>query len=160
MAEYAASAGAVALVLGNDEVIAEIVATASYASDLSDFFRVEGDRYIQDIGDGGKLYPAFEVGMVEHISHAAQALMRQLGLTPRDYDYAVFQQPYGAIPYVLGERLGFPRAADRARRRRHRDRRLRRRLRAARDWPRCWTRPRRGSASCWSPMALAPAPTR
>ncbi len=107
MAEYAASAGAVALVLGKDEVIADIRGTASYASDLSDSFRIEGERYIQDIGDGGKLYPAFEVGMVEHVRKAAEALSAQVGLAAGDYDYAVFQQPYGIIPYALGERLGF-----------------------------------------------------
>ena len=107
MAEYAASAGAVAVVLGNEGVIAEIRGTAAYASDLSDFFRVEGERYIQNIGDGGKLYPAFEVGMVEHVSKAAEALSAKVGLAPADYDYAVFQQPYGVIPFVLGERLGY-----------------------------------------------------
>jgi len=107
MAEYAASAGAVAVVLGNEGVIAEIRGTAAYASDLSDFFRVEGERYIQNIGDGGKLYPAFEVGMVEHVTKAAEALSAKVGLAPKDYDYAVFQQPYGVIPFVLGERLGY-----------------------------------------------------
>jgi len=107
MAEYAASAGAVALVLGKDDVIAEIEGTASYASDLSDFFRVEGDRYIQDIGDGGKLYPAFEVGMVAHVTKACAAVLKAVGKGPQDYDYAIFQQPYGAIPHVVGERLGF-----------------------------------------------------
>lgn len=107
MAEYAASAGAVAVVLGKTDMIAEIRATTSWASDLSDSFRVEGERYIQDIGDGGKLYPAFEVGMVEHVTKAAEALSKKTGLKAGDYDYAVFQQPYGVIPYALGERLGF-----------------------------------------------------
>ena len=116
MAEYAGSAGAVAVVLGTENVIAEIRGTASYASDLSDSFRVEGERYIQDIGDGGKLYPAFEVGMVEHVTKAAEALSAKVGVTAADYDYAVFQQPYGVIPHVLGERLGFKKSADRARR--------------------------------------------
>jgi len=106
-AEYSASAGAAAFVLGKDEVIATIEGTASYATELSDFFRVEGERYIQDIGDGGKIYPAFEVGMFEHVSKASQALFEQVGLNPEDYDFAVFQQPYGVIPYTLGERLGF-----------------------------------------------------
>ena len=105
--EYAASAGAVALVIGTDDAIATIKATASRCSDLSDFFRTEGERYIQDIGDGGKLYPMFEAGFTEHVVRASQAVMDQVGLKPSDYDYAVFQQPYGAIPFVLGKRLGF-----------------------------------------------------
>jgi len=110
VAEYAASAGAVALVLGRGDAIAEIVGTTSFASDLSDFFRVEGERYIQDIGEGGTIYPAFEIGMVEHVTHAANALLDRLGRKPADYDYVVFQQPYGNIPYVLAERLGFSEA--------------------------------------------------
>jgi 3-hydroxy-3-methylglutaryl CoA synthase len=107
LSEYAASAGAVALVLGKDDVIAEIKGTTSYASDLSDFFRLEGERYINDIGPGGKMYPAFEIGMAGHIVNASTSLLKQVGMKPTDYDYAVFQQPDGAIPYVLGERLGF-----------------------------------------------------
>lgn len=106
-AEYAASAAAAAFVLGERDVIAEIRSTTSYASDLSDFFRVEGERYIQDIGEGGMIYPAFEVGMVEHMTKAAEALSAQTGLQPSDYDYAVFQQPYPVLPTIVGGRLGF-----------------------------------------------------
>jgi 2-acetylphloroglucinol acetyltransferase len=107
IAEYSASAAAVAVVLGNQQPIAEITHTSSYASDLSDAFRIAGERYIQDIGDGDKLYPAFEAGMVEHVTKAAKTLFERTGLEPKDYDFAVFQQPNGAIPFVLGERLGF-----------------------------------------------------
>lgn len=106
-AEYAASAAAVAVVLGTQEVLAEITGTTSYASDLSDGFRVEGERYIQDIGTGGTIYPAFEVGLVEHVTKAAEALFGRTGYGPEDYDYAVFQQPYGVIPSIVGKRLGF-----------------------------------------------------
>jgi hydroxymethylglutaryl-CoA synthase len=45
--------------------------------------------------------------MVEHISKAARAVLEKVDLEPSDYDYAVFQQPFGAIPYILGDRLGF-----------------------------------------------------
>ena len=106
-AEYAASAAAVAVVLGNRNTIADITCTTSYASDLSDAFRVEGERYIQDIGEGDKLYPAFEAGMVEHVTQASRALFDRTGHKPEDYDFAVFQQPYGIIPHTVGERLGF-----------------------------------------------------
>lgn len=105
--EYAASAGAAAFVLGEDDVIAEIKGTASHSSDLSDFFRLEGDRYINDNGPGGKIYPEFEIGMADHIVKASEKLLSQAGMHAEDFDYAVFQQPYGSIPAVLGERLGF-----------------------------------------------------
>lgn len=105
--EYAASAAAVAVILGSKGVIAEIKATASYSSDLSDFFRVEGDRYIQDNSFCGQPYPEFEIGMMAHVQEATEAVFASTGLQPKDFTYAVFQQPYGSIPYLLGDRLGF-----------------------------------------------------
>ena len=107
--EYTASAGAAAFVIGTEDPIAEIVGTASYATDLADFFRVEGDRYIQNIGVGGELYPAWGIGFADHVGHAAEALMERVGLKPPDYDYAVFQQPFGFAPLAIGEKLGFAR---------------------------------------------------
>lgn len=107
--EYTASAGAAAFVVGAAEPLAEIVGTASYASDLSDFFRVEGERYIQNIGVGGELYPAWEIGFVDHVRGAVEALWKETGHQPRDYRYAVFQQPFGFAPFTIGERLGFSR---------------------------------------------------
>jgi 2-acetylphloroglucinol acetyltransferase len=105
--EYTASAGAAAFVIGSENTIAEIVGTSSYASDLSDFFRPEGERYIQNIGVGGELYPAWQIGFVDHVSHAANVLMNKLNLKPPEFDYAVFQQPFGFAPFAIGERLGF-----------------------------------------------------
>lgn len=105
--EYTASAGAAAFLIGKENPIAQITDTCSYASDLSDFFRVEGERYIQNIGGRSDLYPAMEIGFVDHSVHAAQKLMQKCGLKPADYTYAVFQQPYGFAPYAIGERLGF-----------------------------------------------------
>lgn len=107
--EYTASAGAAAFVIGKDKPLAEIAGTSSYVSDLSDFFRVEGERYIQNIGVGGELFPAWEIGFAEHVSQAANALMKQLGLKPGDYQFAIFQQPFGFAPFTIGERLGFTR---------------------------------------------------
>lgn len=105
--ETAASAGAMAVILGSENVIAEIKGTASYSSDLTDFFRIEGDRYIQDNGAGGQPYPEFEIGMMAHIKGASDTVMNKLGCKPEDFDFAVFQQPYGSVPYIVGERLGF-----------------------------------------------------
>ena len=45
--------------------------------------------------------------MVEHVTQASRALFDRTGLKPEDYDFAVFQQPYGIIPHTVGERLGF-----------------------------------------------------
>lgn len=105
--EYTASAGAAAFLIGTENTIANIMGTRSWVTDFSDFFRVEGDRYIQSTGEGAELYPAWEVGFVDHVSHAARSLMEDLNLKPEDYRFAVFQQPYGFVPFSLGERLGF-----------------------------------------------------
>ena len=105
--ETAASAGAMAVILGSEDIIADIKGTASFSSDLTDFFRIEGDRYIQDNGVGGQPYPEFEIGMMAHIKGAGDALMEKLNCKAEDFTYAVFQQPYGSIPYILGERMNF-----------------------------------------------------
>jgi len=107
--EYTASAGAAAFLIGNEEPLAEITGSTSYASDLSDFFRVEGERYIQSIGAGGEIFPAWEIGFVDHVLHASESLMGEMNLKPKDYSYAVFQQPFGFAPFTIGERIGFTR---------------------------------------------------
>ena len=73
--EYTASAGAAAFLIGRENTIADILGTRSCATDLSDFFRVEGDRYIQSTGEGGELYPAWEVGFMDHVANASRSLM-------------------------------------------------------------------------------------
>ncbi len=35
--------------------------------------------------------------------------MRKLNLSPQDFTFAIFQQPYGFVPNAIGERLGFTR---------------------------------------------------
>lgn len=105
--EYSASAGAVAVIIGSENVIAEIKGTSSYSSDLSDFFRIEGQRYIVNNNFCGQPYPEFEIGMMDHVNGAFKELLKNVKMKATDFDYAIFQQPYGSIPYLLGKRLGF-----------------------------------------------------
>jgi 3-hydroxy-3-methylglutaryl CoA synthase len=112
--EYEASAGAAAFVIGEDEPLAEIEGTSSHADDTAEFWRIEGDRYIQSTGlspgsPSGDVYPMWEVGYVNHVTNSSQSLMQKLGTRPEDYNYAVFQQPFGSAPYMIMERLGFTR---------------------------------------------------
>ena len=112
--EYEASAGAASFIIGKDEPVIEIEGTSSYADDTSEFWRLEGDRYIQSTGltpgsPAGDVYPMWEVGYVEHVVHASESLMKKLGSKPEDYTYVVFQQPFGTAPYLIMERLGFTR---------------------------------------------------
>ena len=99
--EYTASAGAAAFVIGREKVAVEIDGTSSYATDLSDFFRIEGERYIKFTGF------MWEIGLIDHVKKASQNLMKKLQTVPEDYTYAVFQQPYGNTPLIVGKTLGF-----------------------------------------------------
>jgi hydroxymethylglutaryl-CoA synthase len=105
LTEPYASSGAGALLVGTDDVILEIEGIESYASDLTDGFRVEGDRYIRT----GMLLGSAknEVGAYAHASGAGQRLLDRLGLKPSDYRFAVCQQSTPAAASGMGRQLGF-----------------------------------------------------
>ncbi|AGY77787.1 hydroxymethylglutaryl-CoA synthase [Clostridium autoethanogenum] len=100
-----ASSGACAVVLGTEEVIATIDGIESYSFDLSDGFRVEGERYIRS----GMLLGSAknEVGLYANTVKAGQNLMKKLGSKPEDYKYAVFQQNTPRTSYGIAGKLGF-----------------------------------------------------
>lgn len=102
--EYAASAGGAAFIVGENggDALAEIEGTYSYTTDTPDFWRREEQPYPKH---GGRFTgkPAY----FKHILEAANGLLRQLKLTPQDFDYAVFHQPNGKFPLKVGKRLGF-----------------------------------------------------
>jgi hydroxymethylglutaryl-CoA synthase len=106
--EYVASAGSASFVIGKENVVARILGVQSYMSSLCDWFRIEGERYVKtgssDIPD------AIQIGLVEHTIPAVQKLNNKLGLKPEDYTYAVFQQPYGYVPFAVGGALNFKEA--------------------------------------------------
>lgn len=103
-----ASAGACAVVLAAEGVIAAIDGAESYSYDLSDGFRVEGERYIRS----GMLLGSAknEVGLYTSTVNAGQNLMKKLGTKPEDYTYAVFQQNTPNTSYGIGRQLGFTKA--------------------------------------------------
>jgi len=100
--EYTAAAGGAAFVIGRDKLVASIEATYSYTTDTPDFWRREGQAYPRH---GGRFtgLPAY----FKHVYSAAHGLMAQLGLEPKDFDYAVFHQPNGKFPRVVAKKLGF-----------------------------------------------------
>lgn len=105
MYEYTASAGAAAFVIGRERNIVKVLGTASVASSLCDWFRIEGERYIKT--SDPSIPDAISIGLEEHVTQAVKALNHTLGLGPGDYSQAVFQQPYGYVPFKLGLALGF-----------------------------------------------------
>lgn len=102
--EYAAAAGGGAFIIGedNEDAIAKIDGTFSYTTDMPDFWRREMQPYPEH---GGRFTgrPAY----FKHVLSAANGLLRDLELTPEDYDYAVFHQPNGKFPQKAAKRLGF-----------------------------------------------------
>lgn len=105
LVEPYAGAGAGALVLGTDKVLATVDAMESYSSDLSDGFRVEGERYLRT---GMLLGTAKnEVGIDAHMLGAAEALFKKTGYQPSDFKYAVFQQTTPGFVRHQAKLLGF-----------------------------------------------------
>ncbi|AAT42969.1 hydroxymethylglutaryl-CoA synthase [Picrophilus oshimae] len=100
--EYTASAGGTAMVIGRDNVIAEINKTISVATDTPDFWRREGEPYPKH----GERFTG-EPGYFKHVIGAARDIMSELNTKPDDYDYVVFHQPNGKFPTRAAKILGF-----------------------------------------------------
>jgi hydroxymethylglutaryl-CoA synthase len=103
--EYSASAGGAAFIMGSERVVAEILFTHSFTSDTPDFWRREGEYYPRH---GGRFTgdPAY----FRHVVGAGTALLKKSGMSPKDFDYAVFHMPNGKFPQEAGKRLGFTKA--------------------------------------------------
>jgi 2-acetylphloroglucinol acetyltransferase len=104
--EYAASAGAGALIVGDqpDDIVAELGPFTTFCSDLSDAFRLEGERYIRS---GGTAAVDSGVGLFRHVAQAVRRHLGQHKLEPHHFTHVVFQQPFGVSPIALASRLGF-----------------------------------------------------
>jgi len=101
--EYTAAAGAAAYLVGEKDIIVEIEGTYSFTQDVPDFWRREGERYPRHAGRF-----TGEPGYFTQVINCAQGLMRQLGTSPKDYDYLVLHMPNGKFPLRAGRALGFP----------------------------------------------------
>lgn len=103
--EYSGSAGAFAAVIGKENVIARLEGFSSFASDLSDYFRTEGERYIQ-LG-GGWLGYVSNWGLLEHAVPAGKDLLKKLNLDPSAFSAIILPQATGVQPMMVGGSLGF-----------------------------------------------------
>jgi hydroxymethylglutaryl-CoA synthase len=101
--EYTASAGACALIIGNDNCIATIDHTESFTTDTPDFWRREGANYPSH---GGRFTgaPAY----FKHVLAAARNIMEHTNTTPDDFDYVIFHEPNAKFPMSTAKILGFP----------------------------------------------------
>jgi hydroxymethylglutaryl-CoA synthase len=102
--EYTAAAGAAACLVGNDNVIAEIEGTCSFTQDVPDFWRREGERFPRHAGRF-----TGEPGYFTHVLNCARNMMKQMDMSPADYNYVVLHMPNGKFPTRAAQLLGFPR---------------------------------------------------
>jgi len=100
--EYTASAGGAALLIGSENIIAQINGTISYTTDTPDFWRREGMKYPSH-GERFTGKPAY----FKHTMACANNLMEKMGTQPGDYQYAIFHQPNGKFPIRVASMLGF-----------------------------------------------------
>ncbi len=103
--EYSASAGGAALVIGRENLIAEINATESFTTDTPDFWRREGQRYPSH---GGRF--TGEPAYFRHVGECGRRMMELAQTEPKDYQHVVFHQPNGKFPQRIGKSLGFSEA--------------------------------------------------
>lgn len=101
--EYTASAGGAAFIIGNDNVVAEIIDTYSFTTDTPDFWRREGEEYPKH-GARFTGKPAY----FKHVTSAAKGIMEKNNKTVDDFDYVVFHQPNGKFPLAAAKMLGIP----------------------------------------------------
>lgn len=118
--EYVASAAAVAFVLGKKDPIARLEAMATHTHDQNDYFRVEGERFLQP--GAGFVGWVGNWGLLDHIVPAGQALFAKTGLKPADFSKFAVPQKNGfrplltmgkleldmmqVLPYVLTPQIG------------------------------------------------------
>ncbi len=100
--EFSAAAGAGAFIMGTEDLIAEILFTHSYMTDMPDFWRREHQFYPQHAGrfTGEEAYFA-------HTKGASLAILEKAGMKPSDFKYAIFHQPNGKFPQRVALDLGF-----------------------------------------------------
>ena len=100
--EYTAASGSASFILGNKNVILEVVDCASYSSDTPDFWRRDGMRYPSH---GGRFTgtPAY----FHHVRSASELLLKRNKMSAQDFDYGVFHMPNGKFPLQAAASLGF-----------------------------------------------------
>ncbi len=100
--EFSASAGGAAFIMGDADILVEVIDTYSYTTDTADFWRREGEFYPRH---GGRF--TGEPAYFKHVLSASRGMLEKTGLKASDFRYAVFHMPNGKFPMSAGKQLGF-----------------------------------------------------
>ncbi|CAM3775831.1 PQB biosynthetic 3-oxoacyl-[acyl-carrier-protein] synthase III [Vibrio aerogenes CECT 7868] len=103
LTESYAGAGAVAMLLGTERVIARIDNTGSGCEDLADNIRPEGERYIRSGMSLGS--DKNNLGIYRHMQLSGEQLLHDMDCTWADFDFVVVQQPTESAVDTMTEKL-------------------------------------------------------
>jgi len=95
--------GAAAVMIGSDNIIAEIEGAHSIFSDFTDLWRMEKDAFVQS-GEGRFID---EAGYIPTMRETVTELMEKYSLTPGDFTKIVFYAPDSRAYAGLAKTLGF-----------------------------------------------------
>jgi 3-hydroxy-3-methylglutaryl CoA synthase len=96
--------GAAALLIGSDNVIANLEGRHTISSDFLDIWRRErGDTYMRAWEDRFII----EKGYMAHMQEAVTSLLKESNLTPKDIAKAAYYGPNARSHLSLGRKLGF-----------------------------------------------------
>lgn len=99
--EFTAGAGSAAYILGSEKPIAEILTTASYATDTPDFWRRPKEDYPEHAGR----FTA-DPGYFHHITTSAQMVLVKSNTKITEMAHCVFHTPNGRFPVQVAKQLG------------------------------------------------------
>ncbi len=118
--EYAAAAGAVALLISKEGCIAEIEGMTFASEDRANWYRLSGDRYMR-LGAGFVGYIS-NWGLMDSLKQSWKTYVERYGVTPASFEHYALPQgtvvqafmsssaigcdPYSALPYVVSEQTG------------------------------------------------------
>ncbi len=96
-------AGAVAMVVGKEGVIADIEGVHTYSTFFLDRWRSVKDSWVSNFND---YRFDREYGYQSHVAEACKGLLQKLGRAANEYDHVVFPQPDDRIPGLPAKALG------------------------------------------------------
>ncbi len=102
--EYSASCGAAAIILGNENIAANIQGVCSYNTQTPEFFRLDGDRYIKHAGNENEEYM---IGYRRHAKACIELYMAKFSCRTSDFAYISLSQPDGRLPMEVAKETGF-----------------------------------------------------